>query len=366
MKNPRVLFIVALVFAPMPAASVLAAEENQQTKSAAASQNYYEPSNFAVEVGNIGKTSKVENFADKQKTVSDTTRYSAARADLIQANNGTAQKIQMSPPALDHLKTKFEGPGFLPEVGHEGLDEKSNGQEDIFAMMLQMHGKSLAEKRGDRKQGMAGASAEIKLKADKLDQEKQKIDEMKEEAGEKYDAAMTAANNELVTGIVSSAATAQVGAAQFAGGAESGPDGAVHEDTLSHAGYTSSTPAVTPQVDPSHKEESHTHKPYDLDEGGEVVATAETAWEEKGSQLSKFQTDYKNAEDKASRLLGPRAPVNEARAISSLKTLVSSQAMFYQGDVEEDGTYDYGTTETPPSEDPATADSGKDEDDDSK
>jgi hypothetical protein len=117
-----------------------------------------------------------------------------------------------------------------------------------------------------------------------------------------------------------------------------------------------------------------------------------------------------------------RAEGNEASAISSLRTLVSSQAMFYQGDVEADGTYDYGknfempktggmidnvlggsdqkaqdtkytmfmpggtparaTTElkmtelegttkkgeakTPPQEDSAAADSGKDEDDESK
>ncbi len=37
------------------------------------------------------------------------------------------------------------------------------------------------------------------------------------------------------------------------------------------------------------------------------------------------------------------APANEASAISSLRTLVSSQAMFYQGDLETEGTYDYAT-----------------------
>ena len=42
-------------------------------------------------------------------------------------------------------------------------------------------------------------------------------------------------------------------------------------------------------------------------------------------------------------LLRARASANEASAISSLRTLVSSQAMFYQGDIEGDGSYDYAT-----------------------
>ena len=43
-------------------------------------------------------------------------------------------------------------------------------------------------------------------------------------------------------------------------------------------------------------------------------------------------------------LLRARASANEASAISSLRTLVSSQAMFHQSDIEEDGEYDYATT----------------------
>ncbi len=42
-------------------------------------------------------------------------------------------------------------------------------------------------------------------------------------------------------------------------------------------------------------------------------------------------------------LLRARASANEASAISSLRTLVSSQAMFYQGDIEGDSSYDYAT-----------------------
>lgn len=42
-------------------------------------------------------------------------------------------------------------------------------------------------------------------------------------------------------------------------------------------------------------------------------------------------------------LLRARASANEASAISSLRTLVSAQAMFYQGDIEGDGTNDYAT-----------------------
>ncbi len=37
-----------------------------------------------------------------------------------------------------------------------------------------------------------------------------------------------------------------------------------------------------------------------------------------------------------------RAAVNEASAISSLRTLVSSQAMYFQGDIDGDGVNDYG------------------------
>lgn len=40
-------------------------------------------------------------------------------------------------------------------------------------------------------------------------------------------------------------------------------------------------------------------------------------------------------------LLKARASANEASAISSMRTLVSSQAMFYQDDLDEDGTSDY-------------------------
>ena len=42
-------------------------------------------------------------------------------------------------------------------------------------------------------------------------------------------------------------------------------------------------------------------------------------------------------------LLKARASANEASAISSLRTLVSSNAMFYQGDIENDSSYDYAT-----------------------
>ncbi len=43
-------------------------------------------------------------------------------------------------------------------------------------------------------------------------------------------------------------------------------------------------------------------------------------------------------------LLRARAAANEASAISSLRTLVSSQAMFFQGDIETDGTNDYASS----------------------
>ncbi len=43
-------------------------------------------------------------------------------------------------------------------------------------------------------------------------------------------------------------------------------------------------------------------------------------------------------------LLRARQSANEASAISSLRTLVSSQAMFYQGDAEGDGVYDYAAS----------------------
>jgi type II secretory pathway pseudopilin PulG len=45
-------------------------------------------------------------------------------------------------------------------------------------------------------------------------------------------------------------------------------------------------------------------------------------------------------------LLRARASANEASAISSLRTMVSSQAMFYQGDLENDGNYDYAESLT--------------------
>jgi hypothetical protein len=37
------------------------------------------------------------------------------------------------------------------------------------------------------------------------------------------------------------------------------------------------------------------------------------------------------------------AAAGEASAISSLRRMVSSQAMFYQGDINNDGVYDYAT-----------------------
>ncbi len=40
-------------------------------------------------------------------------------------------------------------------------------------------------------------------------------------------------------------------------------------------------------------------------------------------------------------LLRARMQANEASAISSLRTLVSSNAMFYQGEMESDGLHDY-------------------------
>ncbi|MEA1981159.1 MAG: prepilin-type N-terminal cleavage/methylation domain-containing protein, partial [candidate division Zixibacteria bacterium] len=44
------------------------------------------------------------------------------------------------------------------------------------------------------------------------------------------------------------------------------------------------------------------------------------------------------------QLLRARSSANEASAISSLRTCVSSQAMFYQSDLDNDGVYDYATS----------------------
>ncbi len=124
MKSSRVPFIVALVFALMPAASVLAGEDNQQTKPATSSPNSpaaYSASAFALDLDSSKKTSGFVKSVEGGSLHSEVVKYPAAQSGQIQANFSPAQKIQMSPPALDHLKTTFEGSGVLPEVGDEVL-----------------------------------------------------------------------------------------------------------------------------------------------------------------------------------------------------------------------------------------------------
>lgn len=287
MKNLRVPFIVALVFALIPAASVLAGKDNQQTESAPASQKTFEPKNFAVEIGDIGKTSKLVNFAEQQKTQTDAAKYPAAHSDLAQVNLAPAQKIQVDQPAIDLLKTKFEGPNLMEAEGAYVSTRRVSGEEEVSR--YDRDGAEAGDEvltvfeHGDIKNPVVIGSVWNSKDPSNLDSKgagDSKVPWQKHKNSEGDEPTL-----------------------EFKTGEPKALDAELMFDS-----YESKTPATTK-----------------VDLGPKL------------GRVSGAQTPA---------LLRPRAKASESSAISSLRTLVSSQAMFYQG---EDGEHelkegeDYGT-----------------------
>ncbi|MCC6810289.1 MAG: hypothetical protein IT381_22860 [Deltaproteobacteria bacterium] len=84
----------------------------------------------------------------------------------------------------------------------------------LWAVMMEYQKMMNKENRDDRKLARADARTELALKAGKFELEKTKITQMKAEASERYEHAMTAANWEMGLGIASCCAAA----VSFAGG----------------------------------------------------------------------------------------------------------------------------------------------------
>jgi hypothetical protein len=83
----------------------------------------------------------------------------------------------------------------------------NNKMGDLWMVMMAYQKMLNKESREDKKLSRADVIAEVKLKNEKLESDKIKIDQMKKEADERYDHSMTTANKEMAIGIVSTTAT---------------------------------------------------------------------------------------------------------------------------------------------------------------
>ncbi len=89
-------------------------------------------------------------------------------------------------------------------VGSLGGDVMGN----LFAVMIAYQKMMNKEARDDRKLARDDKALELQMKAGKLEMESKKIDQMKVEAGERFEHAMHAADMELVMGCISIGAAA--------------------------------------------------------------------------------------------------------------------------------------------------------------
>ena len=102
----------------------------------------------------------------------------------------------------------------------------------LWAVMMEYQKMMNKENRQDRALARADARTELTLKAAKFDMEKTKIVQMKDEARERYEHAMTAANWEMGLGIASCCAAAF----SFVGGMSSNPGSGTFCDIMGKIG----------------------------------------------------------------------------------------------------------------------------------
>jgi hypothetical protein len=135
------------------------------------------------------------NLEIPQKYLDQAARTRAALTPAEQARVNAHVARLSSKMSLQDVKTMTHG-------------DSANG---LFVVMMEYLKLLQKEAREDRKMARTDADLSLAAKAGKLDQEKSKIEAQKREAEERFEHAMTAANLEMVLGVVSN--TASVGAA---------------------------------------------------------------------------------------------------------------------------------------------------------
>ena len=88
-------------------------------------------------------------------------------------------------------------------VGFPASFDSGDPLASVMACMLALQKMMNKESREDKKLYRQEKKTELSMKAEKLDMESTKIHQMASEAGERYDAAETAANVDMVVGICS-------------------------------------------------------------------------------------------------------------------------------------------------------------------
>jgi hypothetical protein len=125
----------------------------------------------------------------------------------------------------------------------------SNDIDGIFAVLLEYQKDVAKEAREDARAARAERRTELEAKAVKLELEAQKIDQMRTEAKERFDAAMRVANAELIMGVLSigAATVSAIGAGAAADGG--GPQTAKTIGPVSNVQRIATSPAIALPAD---------------------------------------------------------------------------------------------------------------------
>lgn len=152
------------------------------------------------------ETSGVSTSQSKLGSANVKDQFETVRPDPLKAmlSDSSTSPVSSRNHALSEAKQKFTN--FLSSRSEISTAQGNSEMGDIFATMMSYLKMVQKESREDRKiQGMSN-QAELAMKESKLELEKQKIEQMKTEAGERFDHAMDAATTEMVTSVVSGVA----------------------------------------------------------------------------------------------------------------------------------------------------------------
>jgi hypothetical protein len=172
MKNLRVFFTAALILALIPSVPLFAGEDNERRGSAAALRGTYHVSHFTMDLDDGKETSGFLKSAEIGGVHAEPVKYPSALAGEIRADLMPAHKVQMDPPRLDLLKTKFEGPNLMEEkVGTAGqvTEVKILGYDETKMKGIQGDGASdLLRARASANEASALSSLKTLVSSNKM------------------------------------------------------------------------------------------------------------------------------------------------------------------------------------------------------
>jgi hypothetical protein len=138
-----------------------------------------------------------------------------------QAIGAPAAQLPSGKPSQPGAKLPSGKPSQVKLRPGEGFVD--TGIEAVTVLMMEYLKTAQKEVHEDRKLARDNKQLELDMKSGKLNLENQKIDQMKQEAGERYDQTMSAAQTELTVGIIGGLVQTGAGVAGFPGGATTGP-----------------------------------------------------------------------------------------------------------------------------------------------